>query len=70
MRLADLETPVLTADLDAIERNVARMQAYCDAHGVSLRPHTKTHKLPDVARLQLDAGAVGVQVAKSSARPR
>ena len=64
MRLADLETPVLTADLDAIERNVARMQAYCDEHGVALRPHVKTHKLPQLARLQLEAGAVGITCQK------
>ena len=64
MRLADLETPVLTADLDAIERNVTRMQAYCDEHGVALRPHVKTHKLPELARLQLEAGAVGITCQK------
>ena len=40
MRLVDLETPVLTADLDAVERNISRMQAYCDEHGVELRPET------------------------------
>ena len=64
MRLSDLETPVLIADLDAIERNVARMQAYCDEHGVALRPHIKTHKLPELARLQLEAGAVGITCQK------
>jgi D-serine deaminase-like pyridoxal phosphate-dependent protein len=64
MRLADLETPVLTADLDAIERNITRMQAYCDEHGVELRPHIKTHKLPELARLQLEAGAVGITCQK------
>jgi D-serine deaminase-like pyridoxal phosphate-dependent protein len=64
MRLADLETPVLTADLDAVERNISRMQAYCDEHGVELRPHIKTHKLPELARLQLEAGAVGITCQK------
>jgi D-serine deaminase-like pyridoxal phosphate-dependent protein len=64
MRLSELETPVLTADLDAIERNISRMQAYCDEHGVELRPHIKTHKLPELARLQLEAGAVGVTCQK------
>jgi D-serine deaminase-like pyridoxal phosphate-dependent protein len=64
MRLSELETPVLTADLDAIERNVARMQAYCDEHGVALRPHIKTHKLPELAQLQLDAGAIGITCQK------
>jgi D-serine deaminase-like pyridoxal phosphate-dependent protein len=64
MRISELETPVLTGDLDAIERNVSRMQAYCDEHGVALRPHIKTHKLPELARLQLDAGAVGITCQK------
>ena len=64
MRLSDLETPVLIADLDAIERNVFRMQAYCDEHGVALRPHIKTHKLPELARLQVEAGAVGITCQK------
>ena len=64
MRISELETPVLTGDLDAIERNVSRMQAYCDEHGVALRPHIKTHKLPELARLQLEAGAVGITCQK------
>jgi D-serine deaminase-like pyridoxal phosphate-dependent protein len=64
MQLSELETPVLTGDLDAIERNVFRMQAYCDEHGVALRPHIKTHKLPELARLQVKAGAVGITCQK------
>jgi D-serine deaminase-like pyridoxal phosphate-dependent protein len=64
MRLNELETPVLTADLDAVERNIAGMQAYCDEHGLALRPHIKTHKLPQVARLQVDAGARGITCQK------
>lgn len=64
MRVDDLETPVLVADLDAIERNVAAMQAYCDEHELALRPHVKTHKLPELARLQLEAGACGIACQK------
>lgn len=64
MRIRDLPTPFLTADLDAVERNVRRMQDYCDNHGLALRPHVKTHKLPRVARLQLDAGACGITCQK------
>ena len=64
MRLEEFETPVLTADFDAVERNVASMQAYCDEHGLALRPHIKTHKLPQIARLQLDAGAGGITCQK------
>jgi D-serine deaminase-like pyridoxal phosphate-dependent protein len=64
MRIEELDTPVLVADLDAVERNIAGMQAYCDEHGLALRPHIKTHKLPELARKQLDAGAVGITCQK------
>jgi D-serine deaminase-like pyridoxal phosphate-dependent protein len=64
MRLDELESPALTVDLDAVERNIAGMQSYCDEHGIALRPHIKTHKLPQVARLQLDAGARGITCQK------
>ena len=64
MRIDELETPALTSDLDAVERNIAAMQGYCDEHGLALRPHIKTHKLPEVARLQIDAGACGITCQK------
>src|SRR3954452_15486363 len=64
MRVDELETPVLVADLDAVERNIAGMQAYCDEHGLALRPHIKTHKLPELARRQVDAGACGITCQK------
>jgi len=60
----DLDTPALYVDLDRLERNIARMQAQCRAWGVALRPHVKTHKIAEIARMQLDAGAVGITVAK------
>jgi 3-hydroxy-D-aspartate aldolase len=56
-------TPALVLDLDALERNVAEMAAYCAAHGVALRPHAKTHKSVEVAGRQLEAGAIGISVA-------
>ena len=61
----ELDTPVLVADLDAVERNIARMQRYCDEHGLALRPHVKTHKLPEIAQLQVDAGARGDHLSES-----
>ncbi|MBX6320213.1 MAG: alanine racemase [Rhodospirillaceae bacterium] len=60
----DLDTPCVTVDLDAVERNLARAQAYCAANGLDLRPHVKTHKIPELARLQLDRGAVGITCQK------
>jgi D-serine deaminase-like pyridoxal phosphate-dependent protein len=64
MEIASLDTPVATVDLDAVERNIARMQAYCDEHGLAFRPHIKTHKLPAVAYMQVRAGAVGITCQK------
>jgi D-serine deaminase-like pyridoxal phosphate-dependent protein len=62
--IADVPTPALLIDLDRVEANLRRGQAYADGQGVALRPHAKTHKSPRFARAQLDAGAVGICVAK------
>jgi D-serine deaminase-like pyridoxal phosphate-dependent protein len=62
--VGDLDTPVLLVDLDATERNIERAQNYCDEHGYALRPHIKSHKSPEIARLQLSAGAVGITCQK------
>jgi D-serine deaminase-like pyridoxal phosphate-dependent protein len=62
--LRDLPTPFLAIDLDAVERNIARMQRYCDTHGLALRPHVKTHKMPRIAELQTRAGARGITCQK------
>ena len=60
----ELDTPVLYVDRDVLERNIGRMQEQCRAWGVALRPHVKTHKIAEIAQLQLDAGAIGITVAK------
>jgi D-serine deaminase-like pyridoxal phosphate-dependent protein len=59
-----LDTPAVYVDLDALERNIATMQENSARWGVRLRPHTKTHKIPEIARMQLAAGAAGITVAK------
>ena len=61
-----LGTPAVLVDLDVLERNVARMADAARRHGVRLRPHAKTHKSPDIGRLQLAAGAQGLSLAKTS----
>lgn len=62
-----LETPCLIIDTDILARNIAIMSDQVEQHrSVKLRPHAKTHKLPSVAQLQIDAGAVGITVAKVS----
>ncbi len=64
MDALDLDTPALYVDLDVLENNIARMQQQCRAWGVALRPHVKTHKIREIAQMQLDAGAIGITVAK------
>jgi D-serine deaminase-like pyridoxal phosphate-dependent protein len=64
MRVNELETPVPVIDLDRVEHNLAKMQAYCDAHGLRLRPHIKTHKMPAFARRQVELGACGITCQK------
>ncbi len=70
MDALELETPALYIDLDVLERNIATMQARCRAWGVGLRPHVKTHKIREIAELQLAAGAIGITVAKISEAER
>src|SRR5258706_4581258 len=60
----ELDSPALYVDLDVLERNIAQMQAQCRAWGVGLRPDVKTHKIAEIAQMQLDAGAIGITVAK------
>lgn len=62
--LEQLDTPSLIIDLDRMERNLKTMQEFADAAGVKLRPHTKTHKIADVAHQQIEYGAKGITVAK------
>jgi D-serine deaminase-like pyridoxal phosphate-dependent protein len=62
----ELATPALVLDLDAFERNVAKMATHCRQSGRALRPHGKTHKCPEIARALIRAGAVGSCAAKLS----
>jgi D-serine deaminase-like pyridoxal phosphate-dependent protein len=64
MRIEELETPVPVIDLDRVEHNLAKMQAYCRSHGLRLRPHIKTHKMPALAHRQVELGARGITCQK------
>ena len=64
MTIEDLDTPSLFMDLDRLERNIVRMAAIARDAGVALRPHAKTHKIPQIGHLQLAAGSPGLTVAK------
>jgi D-serine deaminase-like pyridoxal phosphate-dependent protein len=66
VRKSELDTPFIAADLDTVKGNIVRMQKLVDSHGKKLRPHSKTHKIPSVALWQVEAGAVGICVQKTS----
>ncbi|WP_214403018.1 alanine racemase, partial [Pseudonocardia lacus] len=57
------DTPYLAIDLDVLEANLRRTAALARERGLALRPHAKTHKCVEIARRQLDSGAVGLTVA-------
>jgi len=64
MTIHDLDTPALMIDVKVLDGNLRKMATYCNDHKLALRPHTKTHKMPEIARLQLQHGAAGITVAK------
>ncbi len=61
-----LDTPALLVDLDLFEANVRTLAKACSDNSVAWRPHSKAHKSPEVARLQIEAGAHGIICAKLS----
>jgi D-serine deaminase-like pyridoxal phosphate-dependent protein len=61
--LDELSTPAAIVDVDRMSANLDRMADYARAHGLGLRPHTKTHKTPELALEQLRRGATGLTVA-------
>src|SRR6266508_6263339 len=66
MHIDELETPVPVVDLDRLENNITRLQTYLDEHKITSRPHIKTHKIPAIAKMQMDAGAAGITCQKVS----
>jgi D-serine deaminase-like pyridoxal phosphate-dependent protein len=63
-RVEDLDTPAVTIDLDRLAANIARVQATVAGHGIGNRPHIKTHKIPAIGRMQIEAGAIGLTCQK------
>jgi D-serine deaminase-like pyridoxal phosphate-dependent protein len=66
MQIDELDTPVPVVDIERMEANITRLQTYLDEHELANRPHIKTHKIPAIAKLQVDAGAVGITCQKVS----
>ena len=64
MHITDLDTPVMLLDLEKLDRAIARMHRECASRGMTNRPHIKTHKIPALAKLQVEGGAVGITCQK------
>jgi D-serine deaminase-like pyridoxal phosphate-dependent protein len=64
MNIDELETPVAVVDINRVEANIQRLQNYLDEHQIANRPHIKTHKIPEIAHMQLRAGAIGITCQK------
>src|SRR5262252_2837444 len=62
--LDELPTPALVIDGVVARKNIRSLADYTSKHGISIRPHTKTHKNRFIAKLQIEAGAIGLTVAK------
>ncbi len=66
VRKQHLPTPSLLIDLDRLEANIAKMASHAKASSINLRPHAKTHKCSEIARRQIQAGALGICAATIS----
>ena len=62
--VADLDTPAVVIDLDIVEANISARRTSLAGHGLANRPHIKTHKIPALAKMQMEAGAVGITCQK------
>lgn len=60
----EIDTPALLLDIKVLKNNLKTMQDLCDTHGVSIRPHAKTHRIPEIGLIQIESGAEGLCVAK------
>ncbi|MEB3103151.1 alanine racemase [Ferviditalea candida] len=64
MRYEEIDTPAVVIHEDIMRENVKRMQDFCEKNGYRLRPHIKSHKIPEIAHLQMDQGAAGITCQK------
>lgn len=66
MHIDELETPFAAVNLDKLKTNILKLQRYLDKHNIKNRPHIKTHKIPEIAHMQIKAGAIGITCQKLS----
>jgi D-serine deaminase-like pyridoxal phosphate-dependent protein len=64
LRIEELDTPAVVVFLDRLEGNIARVQQLIARQGIGNRPHIKTHKIPAIAHMQMQAGAIGLTCQK------
>ena len=64
MQIEEVDTPFVMVDLDVLEANLAKYHGYFNEQGIGFRPHIKTHKTLAIARMQLEAGAIGITCQK------
>jgi D-serine deaminase-like pyridoxal phosphate-dependent protein len=62
--VAELDTPAVTVHLDVMESNIRRVHQHLARHGIANRPHIKTHKIPAIGTMQMQAGATGITCQK------
>jgi D-serine deaminase-like pyridoxal phosphate-dependent protein len=62
--ISELDTPSLLLDINKLERNIKETATFAHDNQIQLRPHIKTHKSVQIAKLQLASGAVGITTAK------
>jgi D-serine deaminase-like pyridoxal phosphate-dependent protein len=62
--MQDVDTPALVVNLDQMEKNIAAMASFGRTHDLAIRPHIKSHKIPELAWKQVKAGAVGITCQK------
>ncbi len=60
MHIYELDTPAVVIDLDVLEKNIEEMAVHCRGLGITLRGHTKSHKSPEIAKMQVSAGSQGI----------
>ncbi len=63
-KIEEVDTPVLAVELDILQRNIHKASEFFSRLGVSWRPHTKGQKVPAIAHMELEAGAIGITCAK------
>lgn len=60
------DTPFMVVDIYQVKKNINKLQKIADENGKKLRPHSKTHKIPEIAKMQIEAGAIGVCIQKTA----